>query len=100
MFTIIWKPSSEISFSEEVYFIFNKWNQKELDNFAFLVDENLDRLSKNPTLGIFNSKENCYSFVISKQTTLYYHIIEEQNQIDLLYFWNNSKNPNDLAKLL
>jgi plasmid stabilization system protein ParE len=100
MFEINWKPLSEITFSEEMNFILSKWNQIEVDKFAILVEENLDRLSKTPTIGIYKSEYNCYKLVISKQTTLYYKIIENKSQIDLIFFWNNSQNPKLIAKLL
>ncbi len=100
MFKINWEPLSEITFSEEIDFIFRKWNQIEVDKFALLVHENLERLSKNATIGIYNSKNNCSSLVISKQTTLYYKIIEDKSQIDLILFWNNKQNPKQLKKML
>lgn len=100
MFKINWLSLSKITFSEEVYFILRKWNQFEVDQFALLVDENLKRLSKNPEIGIYKSEYNCYSLVISKQTTLYYKIIEKKSQIDLVLFWNNKQNLNQIKKLL
>ncbi len=36
---------------------------------------------------------NTYSLVISKQTTLFYDILENKSQIDLIAFWNNKQNP-------
>lgn len=100
MFKINWQPLSKATFSEEVYFILSKWNQLEVDQFTLLVDENLKRLSKNPTIGIYKTEYNCYSLVISKQTTLYYKIIENKSQIDLILFWNNKQNLNQIKKLL
>ena len=100
MFKINWESLAEITFEDEIDFIFQKWNQSEVDKFALLVSENLERLSKNATLGIYKSKYNCHSLVLSKQTTLYYKIIEDKSQIDLILFWNNQKKPADLMKLL
>ncbi len=45
-------------------------------------------------------KEGKYSLVISKQTTLFYRINENSNSVEFLLFWNNSKNPDDLVRLL
>ena len=98
MFEIYWEPLSKITFSEEMYFILRKWNQKGVDVFAFLVQENLNRLSVNPFIG--KPIKSYYKLVISKQTTLFYKIIENKKQIDLLVFWNNLKSPGDLAKFL
>ena len=98
MFKIYWKSLAEITFSQEMIFILSKWNQKEVDKFAFLVDENLSRIVQNPFIG--QPIKSIYKVVISKQTTLYYKVIESDKRIDLLVFWNNQKNPSDLIKLL
>lgn len=98
MFKIYWKSLAEIIFSQEMIFILSKWNQKEVDKFAFLVDENLSRILQNPFIG--QPIKSIYKVVISKQTTLYYKVIESDKTIELLVFWNNQKNPSDLIKLL
>jgi hypothetical protein len=98
MFKIYWKSLAEITFSQEMIFILSKWNQKEVDKFAFLVDENLSRIVQNPFIG--QPIKSIYKVVISKQTTLYYKVIESDKTIELLVFWNNQKNPSDLIKLL
>ncbi len=95
-----WKSLATESYFNEMNFILLKWNQNEVQKFEDLVYDFLETISKTPTIGKYKSDINCYSLVISKQTTLYYKIIEDKNQIDLLYFWNNTKNPDDLAKLL
>lgn len=88
------------SYLEEVEFILLKWNSKEVERFSILVEENLKRLAKNPNLGIYHKSSDVYSFVISKQTTLYYGFDVETKEIILHLFWNNLKNPEDLSKLL
>lgn len=72
----------------------------EVQKFQNLVLENLERLSKNPEIGIYNKKLKTYSLVISKQTTLYYNFNSSSKVIDLYAFWNNSKTHDDLTKLL
>ena len=99
-YTIIWQPTALKTYVEEVDFIFLKWNFKEVQKFQDLVIENLERLSKNPEIGIFNNKFRTYSLVLSKQTTLYYNFNSNTKIIDLYAFWNNLKNPDDLSKLL
>lgn len=99
-YTIIWQPTALNTYVEEVDFIFLKWNFKEVQKFQNLVIENLERLSKNLEIGIFNNKFRTYSLVLSKQTTLYYNFNSNTKIIDLYAFWNNLKNPDDLSKLL
>ena len=97
-YNIFWQPKSKESYLNEIDFIFLKWNHKEVEKFILLVNNNLFRLSKNHQIGIPIGE--VYRLVISKQTTSFYQICHNKNQINLLYFWNNSKNPDDLTKLL
>ena len=99
-YSIIWQPLAIASFDDELDFIFLKWNATEVEKFLQLVEETIFRIKSKPQIGKFNTKNKTYSLVISKQTTLIYKMVEHKNQIDLLLFWNNKKNPKLLQKLL
>jgi plasmid stabilization system protein ParE len=99
-FNIIWQPNSETTYYDEIDFLFLKWNLKEVLIFQELVNQNLERLLKNPKIGVYKNNLKVYSIVISKQTTLFYNFDESTKTIDLYAFWNNYKNPSDLNKLL
>jgi hypothetical protein len=98
--TIHWKPQATISYFLEMDFILSKWNIIEVQKFENLVDEFLKTLTLKPEMGKYSTKYNCHSIVISRQTTLFYKILKDKNQLDLILFWNNTKNPTDLTKLL
>lgn len=100
MVEVKWSTLAEITLDDEIDFILRKWNLVEADKFVLLVYDYLERLTKNPEIGIFNSKFNCFSIVISKQTTLYYRILESEKKVALVLFWNNKQNPIHLKKLL
>ena len=97
-YRIKWLDDASISYYQEVDFIYLKWNDKEVEKFVLLVDENLKRLSINPSIGV--PIKSIFRIVISKQTTLFYKVIENEKRIDLLIFFNNLKNPEELNKLL
>jgi plasmid stabilization system protein ParE len=99
-FKIEWQPSAENTYFEEIDFIFLKWNFNEVEKFINIVNENLEQLSINPEIGVFKQDVQLFSIVISYQTTLLYDYNLISKKIELIVFWNNSKNPNDLAKLL
>ena len=88
-YSIHWVPLAIDTYLEEINFIYLKWNQNEVDKFVVLVDENLKRLSVNPLIGQIH--KNVYKIVLSKQTSLFYKIIEDEKKIELVYFWNNKK---------
>lgn len=100
IYKIEWKTIATYSYFNQMNFILSKWNEIEVQKFEDLVYDFLATLSKTPEIGIYNSEHNCYSLVISKQTTLYYKIIEDKSQIDLILFWNNKQNPIHLKKML
>ncbi len=99
-YKIIWQLNSEITYLTEIEYIYFKWNQEEAEKFQELVIENLNRLSINPLLGKYDSNLKIYIFVISKQTTLYYSINQNEKIVDLHLFWNNQKKTDELKKLL
>ena len=88
-YSINWVPLAVDTYLEEINFIYLKWNQNEVNKFVVLVDENLKRLSVNPLIGQIH--KNVYKIVLSKQTSLFYKIIEDEKKIELVYFWNNKK---------
>ncbi len=100
IYKVEWKPMATHNYLNEMDFILSKWNEIEVQKFEDLVYDFLETLSKIPELGIYKSEFNCYSLVISKQTTLYYKIVEEISQIDVVLFWNNKQNPTHIKKLL
>lgn len=98
-YTVEWTFLADNSYQEEIHFIYLKWNIKEALKFEELVANELERLCNNPSIGKLELDKN-YSLVISKQTTLFYKVIDEFKTIQLLLFWNNLKNPEDLSKFL
>ena len=99
IYKIEWTPTAQSSFVYEVDFIFRKWNYKEVSKFEDLVENEIRRVSLNPQIGIQISN-GISSLVLSKQTTLYYRIKDNDYLVELLLFWNNLKNPTNLAKFL
>lgn len=98
-FKVIWTSTAKNSYHEEIDFIYLKWNSKEVVKFEKLIVEEIERIVLNPLIGKI-SYNDFYSLSISKQTTLFYKIDKDSNIIELLLFWNNLKNPQDLISLL
>jgi addiction module RelE/StbE family toxin len=96
---VIWASTAKNSYHEEIDFIYLKWNSREVVKFEKLVTEEIQRIISNPLIGKI-SYNDVYSLSISKQTTLFYKIDKDLNLIELLLFWNNLKNPQDLTSLL
>lgn len=93
-----WTSFVKDSYFEEIEFSYLKWNVNEVVKFEKLVEKELSRFSVNPKIGNLDYS-NIYSLSLSKKTKLFYRINYEFCSIELLLFWNNQKNPDDLMKL-
>ena len=97
---VIWTPTAELSYSQELEEINKKWTMTEIINFIDLVDDFVKKLESGIIEGKVSKKSNLRSFVISKQTTLYFDYFEDSKKIELLLFWNNHKDPKSLKRIL
>jgi len=97
---VIWGKKAKYSYFDELDFILKKWNQKEVDKFILLVNEFIKTLEEGVLEGKVSSKTDMRSFTISKQTTVFFDINEQTETIELLLFWNNTKDPKTLKRLL
>ena len=97
---VIWLQNAEQSYSNELENILNKWTVTEVVNFIDLVDDFIKKLESGILQGRVFAKKTMRSFVISKQTTVYFDVFEDIQTIELLLFWNNKDNPKKLKNLL
>jgi plasmid stabilization system protein ParE len=93
---ISWSPEAEATFSAIVNYLENKWSEKEVRNFVTKTKKVIDRISRNPKLFIAFGEEEVRKAVITKQNSLFYWIDIQNEQIKLLAFWDNRKNPNSI----
>ena len=63
-----------------------------------LVEGHFSILKSGILLGVKLESLDAFKWVLSKQTSLIYAVREEE--IDLLLFWNNQRNPIDLMRYL
>jgi len=99
-YQINWTFLAEKSYSKELEFINLKWNTKEVLRFMNLVDDIIEKLQLGLIEGNVSKKTNFRRIVLSKQTTLFFEKSDSNQQINLLLFWNNKRNPKDLAELI
>ena len=98
-FEIYWTSLAELSYAEEIEFIFKKWNGAEVSEFVILVENFISQLTQYPYLGKKVSQHKVHCFVVSKQTSIYYKVYPDLQRIDLLLFHNNKRYPGNLSKL-
>ncbi|WP_459212307.1 hypothetical protein [Aquimarina rhabdastrellae] len=97
---VVWTPNAELSYAKELENINENWSINEVIEFMDLVDDFVKNLENGLIQGNISTKNNMRSFVISRQTTLYFDVHEDLKIIELLLFWNNKENPKKLKKFL
>lgn len=97
---VIWTPTAELSYAKELEKISKKWTITQIVDFMDLVDDFVDKLKSGIIEGKVSKKTNLRSFVISKQTTLYFDYFEDIKTIEILLFWNNNDDPKLLKNFL
>ena len=71
----------------------SRWTNREIKKFAKLLDQKLKLVENNPLLFAETDKSNgLRRCVLSRQTTIYYRIIEYEVRIITLF--DNRQNPN------
>ncbi len=97
---VIWSIEGKYTYDKELEFIFKKWNTKEVEKFIILVDQFVKKLETGVLKGKNLFKNDLRSFVISKQTTVFFDYHEDKKLIELLLFWNNTQDSKELKKVL
>tara|TARA_R110002072_G_scaffold147671_2_gene294962 strand:- start:6097 stop:6417 length:321 start_codon:yes stop_codon:yes gene_type:complete len=97
---VVWGKKAENSYFKELEIINNYHSQKEVENFKKLVDQIIYNLKTSVLEGKVSQKTKFNSFVISKQTTLYFDVNKEKSRLELLLFWQNKDDPSKLIEFL
>ena len=95
MDNIHWSIDAVKDFDENIEFLEKRFTEKEIINFTSKTDEILNIISKEPKTFKSIKYKNIHAVPIVPQITLYYKITNRTN-IELVRFWNNSKNPDNL----
>ena len=100
MLEVIWGEKAKYSYFDELERIDKFHSPKEIGDFINLVDEIIVDLKTEVLQVKPSEKTGIHSFVISKQTTLFFDIDKKNSRIELLLFWRNKEDPKKLVKLL
>lgn len=100
LYQIFWTDIARLTYENELEFIYTKWNRKEVIKFMDLVDDFVQKIESGFIVGKISKQKVIRSFVISKQTTVFYQVYEDKMEIELLLFWNNKTNPKELLKYI
>lgn len=95
--TIKWSFLSEIDYYANIDYLEDKWSENEVVSFIENVEHIVNLLSVNTVLFSKTRYRDTFKVPITKHITLFYS--QNNDDIILLRFWNNFKNPNDFRLL-
>jgi plasmid stabilization system protein ParE len=94
-YRLIWSDEALENLKKIIEYLENRWTKKEIQKFAKLLDKRLDLIEKNPFL--FAESKNFNDLrrsVLSKQTTIYYRI--NNNDVHIITLFDNRQNPENI----
>jgi plasmid stabilization system protein ParE len=89
---IQWTERAEKTFDKVIVYLSKDWSEKEVKNFVRKTNNVIEHISEKPRMFPASKKINIHTALITKQNSLLYRITGN-NQIDLLFFWDNRQNP-------
>jgi len=96
MAQIIWTEKAKLDYWNNIEYLQREWTLTDVYNFMDKVDDLLGLLAKENLTFKVTSYKNTYSVPITKQVSLFY-IKGQNNNIELLCFWNNYQDPKKLS---
>ncbi|MGC4129550.1 MAG: type II toxin-antitoxin system RelE/ParE family toxin [Bergeyella sp.] len=95
MYKIIWSERAENEYYDTlIYWNYHNRSATYSEKLIAEVEEKETLISANPLLGKPHQYKNVRSIKILKHFSLIYQIIE--NEIFIVSFWDNRRNPEDL----
>jgi plasmid stabilization system protein ParE len=92
-YKIIWAPEAIQTLEKIVIYLSDNWSDKEVSNFLDKVENTIKILEKNPSLFRGSVSQNVHEALITKHNLLLYQIVEKENKVELLIFWDTRQNP-------
>ena len=94
-YKLIWSDEALNNLKGIIDYLENRWTNREIKKFAQLLDKQFKLIKNNPFLFAESDKSNgLRKSVLSRQTTIYYRIIDYEIRIITLF--DNRQNPNRL----
>jgi len=94
---VLWSDKAKSTYIEIIEYLEYKWTEKEINAFISRADGVIIKISNNPYL--FQQHKNdtlIRQAVLHENVSLIYQISEDQKLINLITFWDNRQNPNNL----
>ena len=101
MMNVFLSEQAESKLLELNDYLLEKWNIKVRDNFISELSKKINQISIHPESCV-QSKEftGIYKCVVTKQTSFYYRILWDKNEIEIITLFDTRQKPKKLKKQL
>lgn len=94
---IVWSAEARHTYLAILEHLEKEWSEKEVRKFVQRVHQKLSILIEQPAIGrLHKDKLKIYITLLTKHTSLVYHIKPQKKEIILLTFWDTRQNPSKL----
>ncbi|CAA9194345.1 hypothetical protein FLA105534_00108 [Flavobacterium bizetiae] len=95
MVQIIWTTIARNDYWKNIEYLESEWTLQDVYNFMDKTDDLIQLLMKQNLIFKPSNYKDVFQVPVTKQITLYYKVLED-NEIELLRFWNTYQNPEKL----
>lgn len=85
---------AEVKLSKLNRYLLENWNLKIRDEFLQKLNQKIEQISSQPdscpVSGVF---PNLFKCVVTKQTTFYYRVLKEANEIEIVTIFDTRQDP-------
>ena len=92
-YKIYWTDNALSELKDTFEYLEKNWTEKELKTLSSEIERTSKLISDTPNLFPLSNKKNIRKAVIKKLNTIYYRVKNEEN-IEIISFFSNRKNPN------
>jgi len=92
-----WTHQAVKSFNKNIEWLEKHWTIKEIENFINDTEIIIKKIAQNPAIFAQSEKKKTIrKGSINKIVSIFYRIHPKKKSIDILLFWDNRQNPDNL----
>jgi plasmid stabilization system protein ParE len=97
IYDVVWTQRAENDLNNIFNYLESSWTQREIDNFAKMLERNIELITRYPDMfQFYDISRNIHKCVLSPQTSIFYAVDFVNNDIIILALFDNRRNPESL----
>jgi plasmid stabilization system protein ParE len=100
-YQIKWSEKSKNDFVEIIDYLIDNWGKNSAKKFRNTVLSTIKLISKMPAIyPVTEYRENVRRCIVVKQVSMYYQVNETENELFIVRFYDNRRDPDKLTGVL